>query len=441
MPVPRLVRRLRRIRELTRTAVGRDELLFAGLNKTWPLLSRAATLHRRTLGRRATLVAVVGSYGKTTTARALAALLDVGHGLPRDNCRSHLAGAMLLHVWGLRREVLEVGIDLPGQMAPYAQMIRPDVVVVTSIGSEHNRSLGTLETTRREKAEMLSALRPGGLAVLNGDDDNMASMRGRAERVVTFGLGPTCDVRATDIELDWPHGTRAVLQVAGYRWPVRIRLLGTHMVRATLGAVAAALELGVTLDEAVQRIASLPPAPGRLELVGLDNGAFLLRDEFKSSQETVHAALDLLDTTPARSKLAVLGDVSEPMGSQGPVYRAIGERLARTVSFAVILGGNFQRYAAGARREGAGRIELKDAGRSIERAVALIRERLSPGDVVLVKGRDTQRLDRISLSLMGREVRCDLPVCFFLKTRCETCSLLTRPDARDVTRFSFQLKG
>jgi hypothetical protein len=60
---------------------------------------------------------------------------------------------------------------------------------------------------------------------------------------------------------------------------------------------------------------------------------------------------------------------------------------------------------------------------------------------VLVKGRDTERLDRVSLALMGREARSDLPACYFLKTRCESCSLLARPDARSVTGISFQLKG
>jgi UDP-N-acetylmuramoyl-tripeptide--D-alanyl-D-alanine ligase len=421
--------------------VGRDELVYAGLNKAWPLLSRAAELHRRTLGRRATIVTVVGSHGKTTTARVLAALLGISHEPPRDNCLSHLAGAVLLHAWGRRREVLEVAIDLPGQMASYGRMINPDVVVVTSIGSPHHRSLGSLEATRREKAEMVARLRPRGVAVLNGDDGNVLRMREIAPRTVTFGFGPTCDVRATEVELDWPHGMRAMLHVAGGRCKVRIGVLGTPMVRAALGAIAAAVELGVTLDEVAGRLPSVTGPPARLQLVPLANGACLLRDEFNSPQESIHAALDVLASIPARRRLAVLGEVSEPRGSQGPVYRAIGEKLASTVSLAVILGGSFQPYASGVRRAATGGIELFNARRSVQRAAAVLRERLAPGDVVLIKGRDTQRLDRVALALMGQDVRCDIPVCFFLKTRCAACALLGRSDAQRLTRFAFPFRG
>ena len=385
------------------------------------------------------MVAVVGSFGKTTTARALVAALGLKQELPVDNCLSHLAVAILRNTIGKRHAVLEVGIDLPGQMATYARMIRPDAVVVTSIGSEHNRSLGAIEDARVEKSRMVEALPPSGLAVLNGDDANVMWMRERTKaRAVTFGFGLHCDVRASDVQLDWPNGARFRLHAWKRQRNVRVRLLGKPMVYSVLAALAVALDQGIPLDEAAGRIEALLPTSQRLELVPLANGAFLLRDEFKSAAETIHAALDLLATIPAARRLVVLGDVTTPAGSQGPIYRAIGKRLAETVACAVLIGEGFERYRPGAIDGGLPRSCFSDAGRSVERAAEIIREQLEPGDVVLIKGRSSQRLDRVALALMGREVRCDLTFCQFLKTRCDECSLLARSDARTMTRFLFR---
>jgi len=434
----RMPTRLRRFAELARSRVGQVELFYAALNKAWPVLSVVAAVHRRTLGRRTTLVAVVGSFGKTTTTRCIAAALGLPARQPRDNCRSHLAVAALLRT-GLRAHaVLEVGIDHPGQMASYARVLRPDVTVVTSIGSEHGRSLGGREATRHEKAMMVRALARDGVAVLNGDDPNVDAMRADTEAaVVTFGTRPGCTVRATGITLDWPRGMRFQVETGGETAEVILHLLGREMVYPALAAIAVARAADIALDVAVARLARVAPVPGRLQPVTLADGVTLVRDEFKSTEETIHAALDLLAALPARRRIIVLGDVSEPQGSQGSIYRALGARLAGIADYAVFLGRKTDAYKAGARRADLAQEAMAAVGHDVALAACLVRERLQPGDVVLVKGRDNERLDRVSLALMGREVRCTRAHCYFLKTRCEECSLLCRSDAAARTRRAF----
>lgn len=435
----RLPVRLRRFAQLATTRVGAIELWYAGLNKAWPLLSRLALAHRRTLGRRTRLVAVVGSFGKTTTTRCIAAALGLPERQPRDNCRSHLAVAVLARTGVGRHAVLEVGIDHPGQMADYARVLRPDVTVVTSIGSDHGRSLGRLDGTRREKAHMVRALSPDGLAVLNGDDTNVMAMRAESRApVVTFGTGPGCDVRATDITLDWPRGMCFAVDAGGERALVSLPLLGEAMVYPALAAIAVAHSAGVPLATAAARLAAVAPPPGRLEPVAIAGGVTLIRDEFKSGEETIHAALDLLAAVPARRKLVVLGDVSDPRGSQGPIYRALGGRVAGIADFAVFLGRHgSSTYAAAAHAAGLPRAAIRRVGHDFTLAAHLVREQLEAGDVVLVKGRASERLDRVALALMGEDVRCDRKYCYFLKTRCEQCSLLGSPDAAARTRHVF----
>lgn len=239
---------LRNVPTLITSPLGRRLLYRWMLRQAWPLLRRAARLHRRTLARRPKLVAVVGSFGKTTTTAAIAAAL--GQKVARGNEWGRTALAVLRIRPHQDHAVLEIGIDGKGQMSQYAPVVQPDIVVVTAIGSEHNRSLGTLEETRDEKAQILQGLRPGGIAVLNGDDPYVRAMAALTNgRVLTFGFSSENDVRAVAMHLDWPYGTHLTVEIGGEMHKLRVRLLGRVMMYPILAAFAVAWCEGRALDE------------------------------------------------------------------------------------------------------------------------------------------------------------------------------------------------
>ena len=313
-------------RALLRTPLWRREIRRQAVGLAWRLLSRTAFAYRATVARKVRVVAVVGSYGKTTTTRAVAAVLGCD-----DKHRHPAHSIMKLHPT-VRWAAMEVAISAPGQMAPYARMVRPQVVVVTSIGTEHRVMLKSAEGTRQEKAEMVRALGPEGVALLNGDDPNVRWMATQTQAAVrTFGFGPDNDVRATDIALDWPHGTRFTLHADGETRPVHLRLVGRHMLYPVLAAVSVALAEGVSLDRAVAVLEALPPGSNRVQPMALPSGAFLLRDNCKSSIETVDAALDLLAEIPATRKIVVLGDLEHSGTTLDEIY-ATYERLGGRVA-------------------------------------------------------------------------------------------------------------
>ena len=347
--------------------------------------------------------------------------------LSERNAGSFLARAMFrVRPWH-RFSAIEVGVNGPGTMHPNVAMIRPDIVVVTSIGSEHNRSFKTLEATRHEKAEMVRGLSETGLAVLNGDDPNVLWMKGETNaRSITFGFETTNDVRAQKLSFEWPRGMRFILCTNGETREVTTRLVGRHMVYSILAAAAAAVGEGVDLDEALPRVETVGPTPGRMQIVPLKGGAFLLRDDYKSSMETIETALETLAEIPSKNRIAVLGEVSEPPGSQGPIYKSLGELAARAATKVIVVGEKraFERYRAGLCAGGMPRESIVHASRSAIGVAELLQESLEPEDVVLVKGKDVQRLERVSFALMGQKVRCDLTRCYMKATRCGTCSLL-----------------
>jgi UDP-N-acetylmuramyl pentapeptide synthase len=420
--------RLTDIPAMLGTPAGRRQVADGVAYRLWPVMSRLARLHRRTIASRTRVVAVVGSFGKSTTTRAVAAALAAPQ--PKSmtgNAWTSVAMAILRIRRSQRHAAIEVGIGGRGQMEQYARLLGPDVTVVTSIGSEHNGSLGSLETTRAEKARMVSAMPASGIALLNGDDPNVLWMKVHAPgRVITFGFGAACDVRAERIRLDWPHGTRFHLEAFGQRREVMVRLVGRQMIYPVLAAIAVAMAEGVALDEILLRLGPLPPTPGRMDPVVLPNGAIVLRDDYKSTLETIHAALDVLAEIPAARRLVLLGDVSEPPGRERPIYLALGLRAARVASRLVVIGRGFRRYWAGARRAGMPRSAVVDGGRTVQQAATALQKMLQPGDVLLLKGRRPQKLDRIRMILQGRRVRCDIPFCDIRTMECEDCPMLER---------------
>ncbi|MFH1153275.1 MAG: Mur ligase family protein [Pseudomonadota bacterium] len=388
-----------------------------------------ARLHRRFFIHKTNITAVVGSFGKTTTTQCIAAALDIKPPRqPGGNSGISLAENILQVKHPDAYGVIEVGISGKGQMARHVKMVRPDITVVTSIGSEHNRSLGTLDVTRHEKAYMVRALGKTGLAVLNGDDPNVLWMKSQTQaKVVTFGLGPDNHFRASDIRLNWPMGTCFKLHSGYDTVDVTSPFLGKHMVYPVLAAAAVAHHHGVDLVDWLSRVARLDPMQGRIQPVLSQNGAIVLRDDYKAAAETIHAALDLMEEIPVTRKFIVLGEVNEPCGNQDQVYRRIGERLGKAVSrgFFLCSTKSFRNYSGGAVSKGFPRDCLCNAGTNgLFNLITMLQSELKPGDVLLVKGRNSQRLERIAFALQGRKINCLLPLCDAQSIACWNCPML-----------------
>ncbi|MFC2099253.1 Mur ligase family protein [Candidatus Bipolaricaulota bacterium] len=411
------------------TPAGRERLRIGAYARMPHIPWHLASVYRRTLARKTRVIAVVGSFGKTTTARAILTAL----GLPSSshsgsNAGVALAVALLRIKPGDQHAVIEVGISAKGQMEGYARLIRPDIAVVTSIGSEHMTSLGTLDVTRAEKAKMVRALHASGLTVLNGDDPNVLWMRDSAPAsVLTYGFGESNHVRASAVVQGALSGTRFKLHIDGEVHDVHTRLIGRHMIYPILAAVAVSRVEGREIGPILAALEGLEPAHNRLQVLQHPSGALLLLDAFKGALETIHAALDTLDELRAERKIVILGDVEEPPGSQGPIYKELGKRVAEVAVHVIFVGGktNFDRFKAGTAEGGLPRSALTHIQRNPLEAAQAVQADLRSGDLVLVKGRMTQHLERIALILLGERVACATRTCRRHHS-CATCPLLQR---------------
>ena len=410
------VHRLSLALRMLRTRNGRERLSLVAAARMPKIVDRMARLYRATWVRQTRIIAVIGSFGKTTTTRTVSAAL--GHSDLRFigwNCGVALPMALLrIRPWA-RYAAIEAAIAGKNQMDKYAELLRPDLVVVTTIGSEHHTSLGTLEDTRAEKAKMLEALPVSGQAILNADDPNVLWMRERTQAsVITYGLAESALIRASDVDARRIEGLRFRLHVRGESRDVQTRLIGRQMVYPILAACAVGHAEGLDTDQVVRSLEGVEPTANRLQPIHHEpSGAWILLDAYKSAEETIWTALDAMASLTAKRKIIVLGDVEEPRGSQGPIYKAIGLRVAEIADRALFIGGktNFQRLKVGMTAGGLAREAMSNVRGNPLEAVGLLEPDLREGDLVLIKGRCTQHLERIALTLLGRQVGCTARFC------------------------------
>src|SRR5690606_22042518 len=139
------------------------------------------------------------------------------------------------------------------------------------------------------------------------------------------------------------------LHLRGERLEARTSLIGQYMVYPLLAAAAVGVAAGVDNREIVRRLERISPTPGRLQPVQLPGGAYALRDDYKSTVETIYAALVTLEKIPAKRRIVVLGDIDAPPPPERPHYREVGRRVAAVADYVLFIGRKYDRYRPGLR--------------------------------------------------------------------------------------------
>jgi UDP-N-acetylmuramoyl-tripeptide--D-alanyl-D-alanine ligase len=195
---------------------------------------------------------------------------------------------------------------------------------------------------------------------------------------------------------------------------------------AALAAIAVGISQRIQIETILNRLSGVTPTPGRMEPVLLTSGAWVLRDDHKSGLETIHASIETLKGIDAPRRVAVLGDITEEIGSVRPIYRDLGVALGEIVDLLLLTGRHARSVGVGARRAGMSPENVIDCRKDIFKATEVLESYLKEGDVVLLKGRFEQRLRRIALTLSGKTVRCRLSLCDLKGLHCETCPALEK---------------
>ncbi|MFK4483188.1 UDP-N-acetylmuramoyl-tripeptide--D-alanyl-D-alanine ligase [Curtobacterium sp. AB7] len=362
------------------------------------------------------VVGITGSNGKTSTKNMLRTILEQ-HGetvAPRGSFNNHVGApiSMLRVTYDTRFLVVEMGASGVGHIAALVRIAEPDVGVVLKVGLAHAGEFGGIEATQRAKSEMVTDLPASATALLNLDDDRVASMRDlTAAQVVGFGTSADADYRITGIETD-RSGTRFTLTAppvpagdpsadGGRRGgpdhvDVRLAILGEHHAMNAAAALTVAHRWGVPLADGAAALASMTRAERwRMELLqGGPEGVTVINDAYNASPDSTAAALRTLAqiVRPGERTVAVLGEMAELGEFSTEEHDRIGRLVVRLgIGQLVVVGRGAMPIHQAATLEGSWDGEsvfIED----VDDAVRSLQDMLRPGDVVLVKSSKSAEL-------------------------------------------------
>lgn len=340
------------------------------------------------------VIGITGSVGKTSAKEMVSAVL--GQRLrvlkTEGNLNNQIGVPMTLSRIRPEHEaaVVEMGISNFGDMTRLAWMARPTLALFTVIGHAHLEFLHDLDGVLKAKTEMLDAMSPDALVLVNGDDEKLKSLRCR-QRLLRFGLGADCDVRAEEVRVTGPTETRCVVRCDQRRVELRIPGFGRQLVYAALEGAAVGLVMGLTEEEIARGVASFAPV-GRRSAVTDTGFLTLVDDSYNANPDSMLCAVESLGELPGR-KVCILGDMLEMGPEAGQMHYDLGREAVRAGAGLVLCCGELSEETA----RGAGERGRHFASR--EALLAALPGLLQKGDVVLVKASRGMRFEEIAEAL------------------------------------------
>ena len=368
----------------------REDIPAITVSDTVTALQDIARGYRESLSLR--VVGVTGSVGKTTTKEMIAAVLGTTYRTQKTPENFNNGLGLPVTVLSLDRAdeaaVLEMGMNHFGEIALLTRIAQPDIAVITNIGTMHMENLGSREGILQAKLEILEGLRPGGLAVFNGDNDLLSSVA-EQYHAVTFGLGAKNDVRAVNIttENDTTHFTADAF---GTSMEITLPAVGEHNILNALAAIAVGLKCGVAPERIESGLADFHNTGMRQHIYDC-RGVKIIEDCYNAGPESMEAAFGVLGSYPGR-KIAALGGMLE-LGELAPqAHYRVGTLAAQTADVLFAYGANSEQTVRGALDAG-----MKSAKyfESHEELAQALKAELRAGDNLLVKGSRGMKMERV----------------------------------------------
>lgn len=362
--------------------------------------------YRKLLGLK--VIGITGSVGKTTTKEMTACTLEGSFETARTegNHNNNLGLPMsILHIpERAQLAVLEMGMNHFGEMAYLTDIARPDIAVITNIGTMHIEHLGSREGILRAKLEILQGVPEDGACVFNGDEPLLWALREeKGPKKYYFGIeNPACDVTASDIQ-ELEDGMRFKVCGLSQQFELFVPSAGRHSVYNALAAATTALLLGVRPEQIQTRMEGFQNT-GMRQRIYQQNGMTIIEDCYNAGPESTQAALEVLASCHAEGRrIAVLGDMLELGGRSSAEHYRIGRLAAARADMLFTYGFHSIRTVTGAITGG---MAPKNAEHfdTHEDLAHVLRTRAAEGDVLLFKGSRGMKMERaLHLFLDGED--------------------------------------
>lgn len=377
------------------------------------LLTLASAYRDHLATRGATFIAVGGSNGKTTTVRMIhAALSQSLRGTSSQKSFNNAIGVPLTVLSAREGDqfvICEVGTNAPGELEPLSRAIRPDIVVLTSLGREHLEGLGSLEGVAHEEAQLVRGLRQGGIIIAPCDEPGpllLSAVRdvlhaeSKQADIITFGLSKHANVRVANRSQSFEGLTCTLFDGLTFQLPT----LGLHNATNAAATIAVARALRLPDSATIAGLARVQPPAMRLERHVITTGAAdirLINDAYNANPESMLAAIATMREVQQQERASrlvfILGDMLE-LGDHAPAMHAeiVHAALTAKPDMLAVVGPHFAKAAHESSAHALARATTTQAD------CDAIAAALQPGDLVLLKGSRGTAVERVLTSLQAR---------------------------------------
>jgi len=359
-----------------------------GVRDTIRALGDLAAFNRKRSN--ASVVAITGSNGKTTTRKMAAGVVSRCFNTlsTSGNLNNEIGLPLMLlnlsrsHEWA----VLEMGMNRPGEIERLAEICTPDVGVITNIGPAHLEGLGSLDAVMKAKGELLGKIKPAGTAVLNADDPRLLHLaKDVSGNVLLFGLSKNAAVRSLSVK-EQGMSLSFTLALPSESISVNLKTPASFMVSNALAASAVGYCIGLTAEEIRDGLTDFEPVKGRMNIIETRKGIKIIDDTYNANPGSMEAAIETLKSLKENNRgILVAGDMLELGKHSASLHRKIGSISAESDISKLYATGEFaEALATGAMEEGMDHRHIFIGAK--EEILNDIINWLGPNDWVLVKG-------------------------------------------------------
>jgi UDP-N-acetylmuramoyl-tripeptide--D-alanyl-D-alanine ligase len=394
------------------------------------------------------VIGITGSIGKSSTKEAVYAVLASKYnvrrsdknynnelGLPLTIIGASATGknifgwcavilkALKILIWRDKNYpqilILEMGVDRPRDMEYLLKIVKPDIGIMTAVGSAHLEFFGSMEDIAAEKGKLIAGLNKNNWAILNSDDKLVKKyVKNTEAQVLTYGFNKNAAIFADYLMFSYRAGENSINNLQGVSFkvdcqgsnvPVLLpRSLGVGQVYAALAAISVGIIYGINLVEIANSLRKLVPPKGRMNLIKGIKQTMIIDDTYNASPQATFAALDTLSKIPlpgTSRRFAVLGDMLELGSASVEAHQEAGKKTAELgIDILITVGERARDIKRGAEEAGMSPDDIFYFP-SANEAKKFVQDRIKPGDLILIKGSQGMRMERVVKEIMAEPLK------------------------------------
>ena len=331
------------------------------------------------------VIAVTGSVGKTSTKDIISSVVAKKYKVLKTQGNYNNYIGLPLTILGLKDEealVVEMGMNSLGEISTLTRIARPQIALITNVGTAHIGKLGSRQNILKAKLEILEGLEENGILIINNDNDllNEWNKKNKTYNVIGVGIENKSDINAKNIHIKQNKSIFTAM-MDNKELEIEVPVLGNHFIYNAMCAIAVGKILEIEEEKIIEGIKEFELTKGRMEIIENKKGITIINDCYNANVDSMKAGIEALRNTKGNKKIAVLGDMLELGQYSKQLHEQVGAHLIKNNIDILVTVGNESKYIAQVAKE---KLKVYQCNTN-EEAIQKLEQILNAQDVVLIK--------------------------------------------------------